>query len=292
MEYIWEERRVGRLTVRVGQDPWPDDPDEHDEDCFIIGLDGRNFWRPRGWWKHSADFLQFVRPDKREDEREDHGPFLSGPRETVQPERYDARYREAYLEKCSNALEQLLGAAGEDVTYSDTDAVVQAEDALYNRVYAFERWQEYDQAHAEWACYVVNVLNYGGGTVKLTLGDIYTEPPEDRWGDPVEPKAFALVRKANVPDVEGAVKHLMESWERYLDGEIARYEVVDEEEDDVLESCGGWHGKEAALQAGINEAEARLRWEEERGLQRGTGEGQQTGGPERQEAEADVEAPP
>lgn len=270
IHHVKESNRIGDYEVQVVYDEHPSHPDEGNDDAFLVALDHRNFYVPRSGWSEQSDFREFIRPDNGEC---DHNELLSGPRLTEEPKLGDAEYRRIYLENCENELEQLIGAVEGEIEYTDPSARYMADRNYDARTEVWDAWQRYDAAHAEWACYSVDIRNYGGGCLGISLGGVYEGGEKDRYGDPKEPDGYILIRKSvewHHP-VDEVAAGVLESWRKYIDGEIVGYRVVkideDGEEIEEVEACWGFDDEEYCMAEGMAVAEAMVaqeRLEEER----------------------------
>jgi hypothetical protein len=268
--HVKDSKIIGCLEVQVVWDEHPSHPDEGNDDAFLIALDHRNFYVPRSGWSEHSDFRGFIHPHHRET---DDNELLSGPRLSRKPQRFDDEFKRVYLDYCMNDLEVLSCAAGEEPGYIDDNGMTAAYDNLQKREEVWEAWSDFDAAHGEWGCWAVDIRNYGGGCLGIALGDVYEGGETDRWGDPKEPDGYILVRKDvgwHHP-VEEVAKSVLESWRKYIDGEIVGYRVVKVDEDgeelEEVEACWGFDDENYCMEEGVSVAEAameQMKAEEER----------------------------
>lgn len=255
--HVLDERTVGAYRVQICVDPDPSHPDEGSVDLFLVAFH-RHFHVEHGEFTAPCDFRQFVRPDFRADIDHEKWTDLSGTERTA-PVRGDQRYQEAYAEASGNAIVELLVASGVTLLeFSDRVGRDAAEDDYYHRMDVWNTWNEYEEAHAKWACFGVSVRDYGGGCMGVGLIGLFTGEEQDEYGDPKFPDAWVLVRNDagwHSPPEEVA-EMLLTSWRKYLDGEIVGYRVVrEDDEDDVLDSCWGYEDSDDAMEEGVALAE-------------------------------------
>jgi hypothetical protein len=236
---------VGACTVSLWYDEHADSPDQWgDEERFIV-CDTREFTVERRDWYRSR-FEQFMLPSRQEGimdmvERE----LISGTDEPVSepqdgPE--DARWREVYMGACNDCLLQLLYAAGEEPDWLDGHCREVAYRDFGARWDLWEAWRQYRAMHAEWACFELDVRNYGGGHVQMSLGDIYDGDHTDRWGRRTDgPDGFVMIKREAGVDPKQAAEGIVDTWNQYLEGDIWYFEVTDEN-GEMIESCGGYYG--------------------------------------------------
>lgn len=245
-DYLVERYEYEGHIIEIHRDDCPSHPDEGNDDAFFVSLHN-DFHITRRHWDSERDFQDFLLPRHRgetawtEDEEEE-----GVPEPEVMPEEgpNDPIWMKVYTENTSLPFEQLLLAAGETCSFEDPQARATARDDYYRRMDIWEAWRTFRSAHAEWACFAVDVRNYGGGHMSVSLGDIYTEPVKDRWGNERDQKAFLLVRKdagwVN-PDLRKIAESVLQEWTHYIDGEVYGYIITDKEGNDV-ESCWGFIG--------------------------------------------------
>ena len=257
--HVKESNRIGTYEVQVVWDEHPSHPDEGNDEAFLVALDHRNFYVPRSGWSEHSDFRDFVNPQNGDN---DHNELLSGPRPEEEPKVGDAAYRAVYLDHCENQLELLAAASGAEIAFSDPPARYEADCNYDARTEVWDSWQRYDAAHAEWACYSVDIRNYGGGCLGISLGGVYEGGERDRYGDLREPDGYILVKKDvgwHHP-VEEVAKGVLESWRKYIDGEIVGYRVVkideDGEELEEIDACWGFDDPDYCMAEGMAIAEA------------------------------------
>ena len=134
---------------------------------------------------------------------------------------------------------QILHAAGEEIDWTDSEAMSEAYRDWSGRMDLWDAWQEYRKAHAEWACYELDVRYYGGGHYQLSVGDLYEGDHTDQWGRPTNgPDGYVMIKREDGIDLAKAAESLVDIWNQYLEGDVWFFEVLDENGEQV-ESCGG-----------------------------------------------------
>jgi len=240
-----ETFEVGGCTVNIWHDEYADSPDEWgDEERFIV-CDTRDFSVERSDW-YLSRFEQFMLPSRQEGimdmvERN----LISGSDEPMSEPKDgpdDPRWREVYMEACKDSLEQILIAAGQEVGWEDREAMSAAYRDSSARTDLWESWRQYRAMHAKWACFELDVNNYGGGHIRMSLGEIYDGDHTDQWGRATDcPDGFVMIKREAGVDPQKAAEGLVETWNQYLEGDIWYFEVLDENGEQV-ESCGGYYG--------------------------------------------------
>jgi hypothetical protein len=241
-DYLVEEYEVGDCKVEIFQDQDPQHPDEGSDDAFLVAFD-RNFHVVRkNTWDDVGDFRNFIHPRYQVDgwnPEEELPEILSRPVDG--PE--DAEWRKAYIANCTDQIEVLLLEAGEESDFDNPIGKTMAHEVYSLRLDIWDAWQRYREAHAEWACFTLNVRNHGGGHIAISLGDVYDGSDTDRWGDPKEPDGFVMVKKGpgwhHTP--QEVAESVVKEWTYYLDGEVYGYVVTTLDGDDV-DSCWGFIG--------------------------------------------------
>ena len=242
---------VGDLTVKIYLDTDPSSPQEHyDGDMCLVSW-ARELSVKVNRLDCLADFSEFVHPTHL-DEYEHPYYVRHSLAPEVKPEARDSLWMEVYRE-CTSGLEQLLLAAGEGTEFekeyepADPTASGLANEDLSRRLEVWEAWSQYKKAHAEYACFVVGVQNYGGGHLRVCLGDTW----EGEW-DRREPEAMLrLKRDAGWRgDIKAVAESMITEMNQYLEGDVWGY-VIEDEEGEQLDSCWGFYGDDNC------EAEAR-----------------------------------
>lgn len=241
-DYLQTTHELDGLEARIYQDPDPSHPDEGSDDVFLVSFD-RNFWVVRkNTWDEVSDFRDFIHPrfqvdgwDRDEDLPEPAAKPEDGPA--------DPRWREVYMAHCTDQMEVLLLAAGEDTPFTNPEGRAAAGAHWDFQMNVWEAWQRFKAAHADWACFTLDVRYYGGGCVSISLGEIYDGSETDRWGDPKEPHGFVMVKKSAgwKHTMQEVAESIVKEWSHYLDGEVYGYDIVDED-GDSLDSCWGFIG--------------------------------------------------
>ena len=240
-----ETFEVGGCTVNIWHDEWAEGPDAWGDDERFIYSESRDFRvEPKGWCSNS--FTMFIRPDLREDVQDSvERGFISGPDEpTAKPQDGpdDPLWREVYIKHCKDNLMQILHAAGEEIDWTDASAMSEAYRDWGARMDLWDAWQEYRKAHAEWACYELDVRYYGGGHYQLSVGDLYEGDHTDQWGRPTSgPDGYVMIKREDGIDLAKAAESLVDIWNQYLEGDVWFFAVLDENGEQV-ESCGGYYG--------------------------------------------------
>jgi hypothetical protein len=259
-DYLIEKHTVGDYTVKIYHDPDPVHPDEGSDELFLVAF-SRDFHVVRkGRWDCVGDFRDFLHPRHQVDgwdpEKELTEPLtkpVRGPEDPI--------WRALYTEKCSDQMEQLLLAAGEDSDFSNQEGAEAANEDWNLRSDIWQAWQTYKDAHAEWACFTISIRNYGGGNMSVSLGDIYNGGETDRWGNPKDADGFVMVKRSagwHSPPLDVA-DDLIKEWQAYLDGEVYGY-VVEDAEGEQVDSCWGFIAdQEECIAQGMDSA----KWHDE-----------------------------
>jgi hypothetical protein len=240
-----ETFQVGGLTVNIWHDEHADSPDQWgDAERFIVS-DTRDFSVERKDW-YCSRFEQFMRPDRQESIQDmvDRGLISGADEPPAKPQDGpdDPRWQEVYMEHCTDKLVQILHAAGEEIDWDDREAMSAAYRDFGARVDLWDSWNQYRKMHAEWACFALDVCNYGGGHLRMSLGDIYDGDHTDHWGRQMDgPNGFVMIKREPGVDPEKAAEGLVETWNQYLEGDIWYYEIVDEDGEHV-DGCSGYYG--------------------------------------------------
>jgi hypothetical protein len=242
---------VGDLTVKIYQDMDASCPEEHyDEDMCLVSWSRELSVKVNGL-DCLADFSEFMHPTNLDEyEYPDYVRHSLAPE--VKPEVRDELWMEVYRE-CTGEIEQLLLATGEvtefekDYEPSDVAACLLAHEDLSRRMEVWEAWSQYHKAHAEYACFVVGVQNYGGGNRRVYLGDRW----EGEW-DRHEPEAMIRIKRDAGwrADLKEVAESMIKEMNQYLEGDVWGY-VIEDEEGSELDSCWGMFGDDHC------EAEAR-----------------------------------
>ena len=236
---------VGGCTVNIWPDEHADSPDEWGDNERFIVCGAREFTIERSDW-YLSRFEQFMLPNLQEGimDMVERG-VISGAEEPLSEPKDgpdDPRWREVYVEHCSNAIEQLLVAAGQDAGWDDRDGMSAAYRDFGARTDLWEAWRQYRAMHAEWACFELTVRNYGGGHLQMSLGDIYDGNPIYRWGRWTDgPDGFVMIKREEGVDPRKAAEGLVETWNQYLEGDIWYFQITDEN-GEMVDSCGGYYG--------------------------------------------------
>jgi hypothetical protein len=261
-----DTRQVGRLTVHVEHDPYADHPEC--EGMILVSFHN-HFYIPNTTWSRHADFSEFIHPRHSEYE------YISGstePSEAPVNGPSDPLWRKAYLEATTNLMEVLLVDSGEEINWDNEEGRETARHDFAERSDTAAVWKEFRTAHSEWGCWSLDVMDYGGGNIRLRLGDVFEGGVTDRWGNPKEPDGYVLVRKKDDKGndygwhkpLEEVARSWVSAWQSYCEGDCWMYRIVDEE-GDTIESCGGYIGDmDDAMEAGVSEAEAIIRHEEKK----------------------------
>jgi hypothetical protein len=262
-EYLADERKVGNCTVKVYYDVDPQHPDEGNDDLFIVSFSNNFHVVRKGKWDGVGDFRDFLHPRFVVDGW-DASQDLPEPAEEPQDGASDPEWRRIYLENCTDQLEQVLLEAGQDSGFNNLAGRSAARENYDFRKDVWSAWQSFKASHSEWACFALDVRHYGGGSINLSLGEIYDGSETDRWGDPAEPEGFVMVKRTagwHVP-VEQVAKSLVEEWQSYCDGDVYGYTVTDDLEDEEVDACWGYIGdREYCMSEGVSAAE----WHEKNG---------------------------
>jgi hypothetical protein len=254
-DYHLETHQVGDFTVKIYQDPDPMHPDEGSDDLFLVSFSSDFHVIRKGTWEDVGDFRDFIHPRYQVDGWD---PEKDLPEPLIKPVRgpEDPIWRAVYAEKCSDQMEQLLLASGEESDFSNQEGAEAANEDWDLRSDIWQAWQSYKAAHAEWACFVVRVNNYGGGNMSVSLQEIYDGSETDRWGNPKDVDGFVMVKKSagwHSPPLDVA-DDLIKEWQAYLDGEVYGY-VVEDETGNQVDSCWGFLAdQEECLAQGIDSA--------------------------------------
>lgn len=230
------------LKIQIFQDDSPQHPDEGSDDVFIVSFSNDFYIVRKNTWDDVGDFRDFIHPrfqvdgwDPNEDMPEPAAKPVDGPE--------DAVWRGVYTSNCTNQVEALLLEAGEDSDFDNDIGKSMAHENYCLRSDIWDAWQRYKAAHAEWACFTLDVRNYGGGHIRLAMGDTYDGSDTDRWGDPRDPDGFVMVKKSagwhNKHSEVG--ESVVKEWQAYCDGEVYGY-VIEDEEEQVVDSCWGYIG--------------------------------------------------
>jgi hypothetical protein len=236
---------VGPNTVNIYHDTYADSPDEWgDEERFISAWhEYLNVKRKN--WDSFEDFAEFAHPKHRESiiDLIESGRLLdfAEPKSSPANGPEDPIWRSDYLSGCSDAMETLLHAAGEEIEWENPDGIRRAEARYEPRADLQEAWNDYRAAHEKWAVFKLDISYYGGGNLRVHLGYLYDGDYSDSHGRQREPKGFVVIKREAGVDVELAARGLVETWEQYLDGDVWYYEILDANEE-TLESCGGYYG--------------------------------------------------
>jgi hypothetical protein len=269
-----ESFQVGDLTVEIMRDDYPDRPDESEgEDLFLISFH-EEFRAVNKRWDCIGDFSSFVLPKYREEIVDAaRMNLISGTDEpTEQPMNgpEDARWRQVYLEECPDQLEVLLAECGALTEWSNEEAQDAAFDDTIHRLALWRAWKEYRAAHAEWACFELHVRYHGGGSVTLSLGNIYDGDHTDTWGRETDgPDGFVMLRKAagfgttvdgvTTYEPRAVAQSHVDTWTQYLDGDVWRWRLLDESNEEV-EAGGSYYGLDYCRAAAIESAESINKW--------------------------------
>lgn len=241
-DYLVEEYEVGDCKVEIYYDDSPQHPDEGSDDLFLVSFSNDFHVVRKNTWDDVGDFRDFIHPRYQVD---GWNPEDALPEPTVKPEDgpQDGEWRKTYIANCTDQIELLLLEAGEDSDFSNDAGKTMAHENFCLRQDIWEAWQRFKAAHAEWACFTLDVRNYGGGHIRLELGDIYDGSDTDRWGDPKDPSGFVMVKKTagwNHPPQQVA-ESLLKEWQSYCDGEVYGFIVTELDGTDV-DSCWGFVG--------------------------------------------------
>jgi hypothetical protein len=241
---------VGDLTVEIHQDMDPISPSEHyDGDMFLAGW-ARDFSVKSAGFDCLADFHEFIHPHHLDEY--DYPVYIrDSSKPTVKPERFDEVWVSVYKDNAPD-LEQLLLESGEEIDYANPEAEAAAESDLQARCEVWNEWERYKNAHAEYACFTVVVNNYGGGTIRLFLGDVW-----DGGWDRREPEAMIRIRRSAGwrEDLKALAESIINEWNMYLEGDVWGY-VVKDENDNELDSCWGFYGLDTCEDEGRSVAVA------------------------------------
>jgi hypothetical protein len=258
-----DTRQVGKYTVHVEHDPYADHPECEGLELVAFGHDF--FVQSKDWPTHRS-FSDFVSPKHSEVEH------ISGSVETMTPPvcgPSDPLWRKVYLETTTNQMEVLLAEADEEIGWEDIEGTTAARHDFHDRTEAHGAWKTFREAHASVGCWVLNVRNYGGGNIRLSLGDLFEGGVTDRWGDSVDPDGYVLVHKFDSKGrdqgwhkpLEEVAQNWVSEWNDYVEGECWMYRIVDED-GETVESCGGFIGDSShCMEAGVCEAESIIRHE-------------------------------
>lgn len=262
-ESLVEERVVGNCTVKVYYDTDPQHPDEGNDDLFLVSFSNDFHVVRKRQWESASDFNDFVHPrfqvdgwDTSEEMPEPASAPIDGPA--------DPEWRRCYLINCTDELEVLLLEAGQDTDFQNPAGRSFAHDNFTLRQEIWDAWQRFKTAHSEWACFALDARNYGGGHIRLIMGDIYDGTETDKWGDPVTARGFVMVKKSAGwhAEYEKVAESLVQEWQDYCDGNVYGYVVTDDLEDEEIDSCWGFIGdQEYCMAEGVSAAE----WHEKNG---------------------------
>lgn len=241
---------VGKNTVNIYRDEFADSPAEWgDEERFITSWHTHLSVKRKNW-DSFEDFAEFAHPKYRESiiDFMESGHLDSPAQPTASPADGpdDPIWRSDYLNGCSDAMELLLHAAGEEIEWGNGDGRVRAEVRYSPRAELQEAWNEYRAAHSKWAVFVLDIRYYGGGNLLIGLGPRYDGDHTESNGRQREPKGFVVIKQGEGVDPELAAQGLVDTWVQYLDGDVWYYEILDENEE-TLESCGGYYGLEDCI---------------------------------------------
>ena len=236
---------VGKYTVNIHHDEHADSPDQWgDEDRFVVAW-SREFSVERRNWSNLSAFSEFVHPQYRENilDMIDQQLISGSDRPAAEPfdGPQDPLWVEDYIEGCTDKLETLLIAAGQSGGFEDQEGARLAYKRWALRRELWDAWAEFDKAHSEWAVFELNVQYYGGGCLRIYLGDPYDGDHTDARGCEHEPEGMVVIKREPGVDPQKAAEGLLEIWEQYLEGDVWYYEVLDENED-IVECCGGYYG--------------------------------------------------
>jgi len=243
-DYHIRTTEVEGLKVHIYHDESPSHPDEGTDDLFIVSFSNYFHIVRKNTWDGVEDFRDFIHPRFREDiEDVEEGTDYSDPGQEPQDNQSDPVWRAKYLEACDDQIEALLHEAEEGTPFDNEAGIKAAGQSYRERHDLWYEWQRYKVSHAEWACFVLIVTNYGGGHIGLSLGDIYEGGEEDRWGNPKDPGGFVMVKKSAGwnDDFRKVAETLVKEWQSYCDGEVYGY-VVEDEEGEEIDSCWGYVG--------------------------------------------------
>ena len=262
-EYLVEERVVGNCTVKVYHDTDPQHPDEGNDDLFLVSFSNDFHVVRKGTWDDAGDFRELLHPrfqvegwNPEEELPEPIEKPLNGPA--------DAEWVRCYTANCTDQLELLLLEAGQQTAFENQTGRSFAQENFTLRQDIWDAWQRFKAAHAEWACFTLDARNYGGGNIRLCLGEIYDGTETDRWGDPKVPDGFVMVKKSAGWHAEHqkVAESLVQEWQDYCDGNVYGYVVTDDLEDEEVDSCWGFIGdQEYCMAEGVSAAE----WHEKNG---------------------------
>ena len=255
-----DTKQVGVYTVHIVRDEHPDQP--YNEDIFVVAF-GREFYVTTPEWDRQGDFNMFVSPKFSEEE------CIAGAEEPkVQPKEgpEDPLWRAVYIANTSNQVEALLAGSGEDIGWDDADGRQAAWTDLGERQDIWAAWLAFREAHATWACFNLIVRYHGGGCVTIDLGEIWEGDTEQlpRWDrSEGQPSGYVVIRKLDkkgqpldwTRPFNEIAESVVREWQDYIDGNVWRYEVVDED-GEVVEACGGYIGEEEyCMSEGVSMAE-------------------------------------
>lgn len=254
--------QVGDTTVEIYPDTDPTSPEDHQDDSLFLACWSREFPTQNKSFDCLGDFSDFVHPHNLdEDDADDHVRESSEP--SIKPEPRDAVWMQVYKDHAQE-IEQLLLEAGEEIELTDSDAINAADHDRGNRSDVWYAWQRYKKAHAEYACFVVHVANYGGGNIALSLGDVWDGEydKKGRWAGR-EPEAMVRIKRDEgwSRSVEEVAKSLVNEWNQYLSGDVWGYVIKDEEGEEV-DSCWGYYGTDDCEE----QARSAAAWHEEHAL--------------------------
>jgi hypothetical protein len=259
-DYFIEEHTVGDYKVKIYHDPDPCHPDEGSDDHFLVAFSNDFHVVRKGTWDCVGDFRDFLHPryqvdawDTNEDLPEPLCKPENGPQDPV--------WRSIYTAQCTDQIEQLVLETGEDTDFSNPEGLLSAQENYDLRSDIWRAWQTYKAAHAEWACFTIQLRNYGGGRMSVSLGEVYDGSETDRWGDPRDPDGFVMVKRnagwRHTP--QEVAEAMIKDWQSYMDGEVYGYRVEDAEGNDV-DSCWGFIGdQEECISQGMDSA----KWHDE-----------------------------
>jgi len=252
---------VEGLKVQLYYDDSPSHPDEGNDELFLVSFSNDFHVVRKNTWDDVGDFRDFLLPKYKLDiEEGEEDDDFEDPGEEPQDSPADPHWRKKYIEACDDQIEGLLLASGDDTDFENLSGRHAAQAQYRKRHDLWYEWQQYKKAHAEWACFVLDARNYGGGHISLYLGDIYQGQEKDCWGNPRDPVGFVMVKKSAGwhNELQKVAESLVEEWQSYCNGEVYGY-VVEDENGERLDSCWGFIGdRDYCEKSGIDSAKAEL----------------------------------
>lgn len=245
--------KVGDVTVEIHHDDHAEAPGcSYDESMMLVAW-GRDFHNEVLRYDCLSDFADFINPHNLDEY--DYPEAVAADEPTVEPEAEDERWIAVYTE-AAGELEQIALQADGPHVYSDDLALSAAEKDLETRRQVWQLWQEYRKAHQEYACFVVYVNNYGGGHVRLSLGDVYDGDNKDARGREREPEAMIRIKRSEFTHgtPQSIAQAIVDEWNQWLEGDVWGYVLTREDTDEELDSCWGYYGIDDCKEAATDQA--------------------------------------